>query len=130
MKRLAERETESADFDHFESCIDLLSNASRNKDHKISELSIVDQEKSDLLHYIENTDFDLYSAWLAMKALQNCLRRRRKIKDELSIFDKISRLNMDITSIKDIRKEIDKLRDNVYVPRVLKQLFDDGGAAC
>lgn len=88
------------------------------------QLSLVDLEISDIEHYAEEFDLNLYQGWKLYKMLQNARRRRRKIKDErIKVEYILSRNFVDCTN-NAISNYIKGLDNRKYHPRVLKELFN------
>lgn len=109
--------------------IDELSNfaesAEQRKEQLLKILSDVDKEISDIDHYIEfGGSFNAYQGWLAFTMLQNRLRKRRKIKDELHILTQLGECKINASMIDGIKKNIGNLSTREYQPRILKELFD------
>lgn len=125
MKKICEQPIQDDSLSQVQNLTDIIIGADERLDVLVKQQSKVDSEVSDMIHYIENTTFDLYSGWLALRALQTLLRIRRKVKNELNIVRKIVGLKIDTAEVRNIKSEIERLQDNVYVPRVLKGLFDN-----
>lgn len=92
---------------------------------RISELSnqlIVEQGKeADLLHHIELHELSLIEKKETYGMLENCLRKRRKIKDELFKLQKIAEIRRNLES--SLRYISSFERDRHYNPRQLIELF-------
>ena len=104
--------------------LDLIKNVSDRKQELIAEQQRVDLEIVDIQHYIELGNFNAYNGWLASKMLQNKLRQRRKIKDELLIINSIGSTQINAASIENLHKSVNGLNTRKYTPRVLSELFD------
>lgn len=51
-------------------------------DELTNNLSLLDKQQSDILHYIENTDkLDMYTSWLLIKKLREIRKQRRIVKN-------------------------------------------------
>lgn len=74
--------------------------------------SDINKEIVDLQHYIEFRRLNAYEGYMAFKMLQDALRRRRKIKDEISI----------TLSLDNIKTCVDGLDSRHYNPRILHGL--------
>ena len=88
-------------------------------------LSKIDQEITDIHHYIEFNKLNAAEGYKAFKLLQDKLRERRGIKDDMSKFQMLSS-----TKVVDIfngtfDKNIEALSNRTYTPRVLKELFEE-----
>lgn len=97
----------------------------KNRVDKLNEmLGIVNSEINDILHYIEFTNLNLYQAWLIYKLLKETRRKRRAIKDELLVLEKIG--DGDILTeqlINNALHSADGLKTRKYDPRSLSILF-------
>lgn len=88
------------------------------------QLSLVDMEISDIRHYAEEFDLNMYQGWKLYKMLQDACRRRRKIKDEMIKIDYILNSNFVDCTNKAISNYIKSLGNRKYRPRILKELFN------
>lgn len=86
-------------------------------------LSRIDQEISDIQHYIEFNKFNAAEGYMAFKMLQDKLLERRTVKDDFAKFQMLS--NAKVSDIFDgtLDKNLKTLEDRTYTPRVLKELF-------
>lgn len=86
-------------------------------------LSHVDQEISDIQHYIEFNTLNAAEGYKAFKMLQDKLQERRVIKDDFLKFQILS--NAKVSDIFDgtLDKSLEVLENRTYTPRVLKELF-------
>lgn len=107
-----------------ETLTEFVMDAEKRKEELVGLLSEVDKEISDINHYIEFGKFNAYQGWLAFTMLQNRLRKRRKIKDELSVINQLGECKITSDMMIDIKNAIAELGNRKYVPRVLTQLFD------
>lgn len=89
-----------------------------------NQLSLVDQEISDIRHYAEDFNLNMYQAWKLYKLLQDACRRRRKIKNEMYKIRYILSSNFVDCTNKAISNYIKNLEHRQYNPRILKELFD------
>lgn len=87
-----------------------------------SELSKVDREISDWMHYIEFKSFNACQGYIAAKSLSECRKRRRMIKDEFIVLKEISSTvcNIDMSKIDNIIKSMDH---RCYKPKENKEIF-------
>lgn len=90
-----------------------------------SELSKVDKEITDIQHYIEFYPLSASNGYKMAKMLKDCFVKRRKIKDELEMLNRISSMNIGFIGSGKGRDAINKLFDKHYKPRILKELFSD-----
>ena len=125
MKKICNQTIQDDNLNQVKSLADIIIGADERLDDLTKQQSKVDSEVSDMIHYIEHATFDLYSGWLALRALQTLLRIRRKVKDELNIIRKIVKLQIDTSEVRNIKSEIERLQDNTYIPRVLNGLFEN-----
>lgn len=107
-----------------ETLTEFVMDAEKRKEELVGLLSEVDKEISDINHYIEFGKFNAYQGWLAFTMLQNRLRKRRKIKDELSVINQLGECKITSDMMIDIKNAIAELGNRKYAPRVLTQLFD------
>lgn len=98
--------------------------AEKRKEELAGQLSEVDKEISDINHYIEFGNFNAYQGWLAFSMLQNRLRKRRKIKDELQVIQQLGESKITLSMLDGINKAVSDLSNRKYVPRVLTELFE------
>ena len=90
-----------------------------------SELSKVDKEISDIRHYIEFYPLNACQGYKAAKMMKDCLIRRRAIKNEMEVIDRIAVMNVSFIGSGRGRIKLTQERDKHYRPRVLKELFED-----
>lgn len=128
VKRIANSEIIEHKFDDWvngmEQIEEFFVSASDRKEELLFEMSAIDREISDIEHYIELKGLNAYQGWMACKMLQNRLRQRRKIKDELTIISQIAGCSIskaEIREVQDIAAHITEGRK--YEPRVLTELF-------
>ena len=93
--------------------------------HLSEKLSKIDQEITDIHHYIEFNKLNAAEGYKAFKLLQDKLLERRVIKDDMSKFQMLS-----TTKVADIfngtfDKNIEALSNRTYTPRILKELFEE-----
>lgn len=102
----------------------LLEEASNRQTELNRDLSNVDKEISDALHYIENTDCNAYEGFLTYKWLKDLRIRRRKIKDELLVVSAIAAF--EAPEIMDAQmKHLDEyLQSRTYNPRTKADVFN------
>lgn len=98
--------------------------AEKRKEELTNLLSEVDKEISDVNHYIEFGKFNAYQGWLAFSMLQNRLRKRRKIKDELQVIQQLGESKITLSMLEGINKAVSELANRKYTPRVLNELFE------
>lgn len=91
------------------------------------ELKIMDIE-----HYMEFNAFNDEEGVILSKMIETCRKRRRTAKDRVDLLQIFKRtLEKDYEKaapivFPDIKKKLSTMDNRVYVPRVLKSLFDDG----
>lgn len=86
-------------------------------------LSNIDKEITDIEHYVELNNLNAYQGFLAYKMLQNRLRERRKIKDEIQVLSQLGSCKIDAAMMKDVQEAIKQMENKTYTPRVLTELF-------
>lgn len=87
------------------------------------EMGKVDREIVDIQHYIELNDLNAYQGWLAFKLLQQRLRRRRVLKDNIQAIGYIECGHVNTGELKHAASCIDGLEGRQYTPRELRELF-------
>lgn len=94
------------------------------KEALIKQLTEVDNEQQDLLHYIEFNSLDVFKGYKAYKMLHECRCRRREIKNKLLEFDIFKSATWD--DVKDYKtvSRINGFDERSYAPRVLTELFE------
>ena len=56
--------------------------------------------------------------------LQNRLKKRRKIKNELQVLTQLGDCKIDSSMLVDITKAIEDMNNRIYTPRILTELFE------
>lgn len=90
------------------------------------ELSKVDAEINDLLHYIEMTNLNAAEGYRTYARLKECRLRRRVLKNDMSKFAVLSSATMDDLlsgKLTEAMQAIDN--DQAYKPRQLPELFTE-----
>lgn len=127
-KQTEYKEPENLDLDNLEQKINEIGKLVEERQQRmqvlVEQLSIADQEISDIQHYIEihNTNND--EAFKLYFMLQGKLRDRRKIKDEIRIIKSIGECNIDQSLLDPIRVVVNQIKNQKYVPRRLSELFN------
>lgn len=104
----------------FNTISDIQSKSQRLKSDLGIELSKLDGQVNDLKHYIEFTELNCYRGWQCYKALQTILRRRRVVKNALSMLQSMSTSRfIDISLERNITRQ-ERLE---YNPREFPGLF-------
>ena len=102
----------------------LASEALHRKDDLLSQLSKVDQELSDIDHYIEFVNLNAAQGYKAYKMIKDRRIIRRSIKNELDVLNIILGKKISETATDEIQKAISGMDKRTYEPRVLNELFD------
>lgn len=89
-----------------------------------SELSRIDKEISDIRHYIEFYPLSASNGYKMAKTLKDHLIKRRGIKNELDVMNRIQMMSVGQVGSGKGRDIIDKVLDKRYTPRVLNELFE------
>lgn len=102
----------------------LAQDATNRKEELNRQLSEVDKEICDCMHYIEFCNLNAAQGYKAYRMLKERRIRRRTIKNELAVLDIIlgKRISESITD--EILRQVQGLDGRTYEPRVLKELFD------
>lgn len=90
----------------------------------VQQLSKVDQELSDVNHYIEFCNLNAAQGYKAYKMIKDRRIKRRSIKNELQVVDIILSKKISETATDEIKKAIAGMDQRTYEPRVLNELFD------
>lgn len=88
-------------------------------------MSRIDQEVSDIQHYIEFSKLNAVEGYKAFKLLQDKLLERRVIKDDLAKFQILASAKVSDIYDGTLENRIDEFYSRDYTPRVLKELFID-----
>ena len=102
----------------------LASEALHRKDKLVDQLSTVDKEICDILHYIEFCNLNAAQGYKAYKMIKERRIRRRSIKNELQVLDTILGKKISETATDEIEKVILGMDNRKYEPRVMRELFD------
>lgn len=102
----------------------LASEALHRKDKLVDQLSTVDKEICDILHYIEFCNLNAAQGYKAYKMLKERRIKRRSIKNELQVVDIILGKKISETATDEIEKAISGMDKRKYEPRVMRELFD------
>ena len=102
----------------------LASEAVHRKDKLTDQLSTVDKETCDILHYIEFCNLNAAQGYKAYKMLKERRIRRRSIKNELQVLDIILGKKISETATDEIEKAISGMDKRKYEPRIMNELFD------
>jgi len=102
----------------------LATEALHRKDELVQQLSKVDQELSDVNHYIEFCNLNAAQGYKAYKMIKDRRIKRRSIKNELQVVDIILSKKISETATDEIQKAIAGMDQRTYEPRVLNELFN------
>ena len=84
------------------------------------ELSRLNEEITDIEHYIEFSRLNVSDAYRAYKMLRDTLQERRQVKDTIRVVKELYD-NCNVDKLADVKSE---LENRVYIPRRLSGLFD------
>lgn len=93
------------------------------KNDLIEKLSKIDQEISDIYHYIEFNNLDAYKGFKAYKLLQSTLIRRREVKNELLRIQIFTETTVPDLFNGRLEQRMNGINNKTYKPRVLTELF-------
>lgn len=110
--------------DKIEGLNGLATEALHRKDELVQQLSKVDQELSDVNHYIEFCNLNAAQGYKAYKMIKDRRIKRRRIKNELQVVDIILSKKICETATDEIQKAIAGMDQRTYEPRVLNELFN------
>ena len=102
----------------------LATEAINRKYELVQQLSKVDQELSDVNHYIEFCNLNAAQGYKAYKMIKDRRIKRRSIKNELQILEIILSKKISETATNEIQKAIAGMDQRTYEPRILNELFD------
>ena len=102
----------------------LASEALHRKDNLLSQLSKIDQELSDIDHYIEFVNLNAAQGYKAYRMIKDRRIIRRSIKNELDVLNIILGKKISETATDEIQKAIYGMDKRTYEPRGLNELFD------
>ena len=102
----------------------LATEALHRKDNLLSQLSKIDQELSDIDHYIEFVNLNAAQGYKAYRMIKDRRIIRRSIKNELDVLNIILGKKISETATDEIQKAIYGMDKRTYEPRVLNELFD------
>lgn len=102
----------------------LASEAVHRKDKLTDQLSTVDKEICDILHYIEFCNLNAAQGYKAYKMIKERRIRRRSIKNELQVLDIILGKKISETATDEIKNAVAGMDKRKYEPRVMRELFD------
>lgn len=88
------------------------------------QLSQVDKKRTDLEHYMEFNSFSACEGYYLAKAMQDCMRERRKIKNQLEFTQILKNSSYKQIAQGKTLSSIKNLENKSYTPRVLKDLFN------
>ena len=109
--------------DKFGECSDTIIEAQERQKFLCKELKNVDDELLDILHIIEmEAPKNMYQGWLLYKKIRDNRKRRRPIKDEITILqDVLEEVDAAVFSRKRIQKAIDGLFKRKYKFRIVEE---------
>lgn len=102
----------------------LASDALHRKEELNQQLSNIDKEICDVLHYIEFCNLNAAQGYKAYKMIKDRRIIRRSIKNELNVLNIILSKKISETATDEINKCVAGMDKRTYEPRVLKELFD------
>lgn len=101
-----------------------LESLENKKTQLCAELSKVDREISDWMHYIEFKSFNACQGYIAAKNLSECRKRRRLIKNEFQVLKEITNCtNSTGVNINKINSFVKNMDNRSYHPKENKMLF-------
>ena len=84
------------------------------------ELSRLNEEITDIEHYIEFSKLNVSDAYRAYKMLRDTLQERRQVKDNIRVVKEMYEC-CNVKRLAEVREELD---NRVYAPRRLSRLFE------
>ena len=111
----------------FGTCSDILNEAKQKREILVDELNKSEDELLDILHKIElEPSKDLYHGWLLYKQIKNNRKKRREMKDEMFIIQRIlKKIDPSCLDRKRIRRVVNGLFKRKYTYRILEEEESD-----
>ena len=89
--------------------------------------SLLDRKISDLYHILEFSNFNAYEGYLIAKKMQDTLKERREVKNELTTLEKVTEVFTE-KKIKDAENQLkareNNIKNQIYSCRVLTESAD------
>lgn len=109
--------------DKVENLNGLYDEANKRSEELTYELSKVDKELSDILHYIEFAKLNAAQGYKAYKMVKERRIKRRHIKNEMDVLAVI--LSQNVNDIfKNMKNKLNEMDKRTYNPREIEELFD------
>lgn len=107
----------------FGNCADIFDEAKQREMELVAMLKNVDNEILDVLHYIElENPKDMYKGWLCYSKIRENRIRRREIKDEILVIEKVlEEINPNHITKKEVQKTVEGLLHRKYTFRILEE---------
>ena len=102
----------------------LATEATNRKKELVEQLSLIDQELSDVNHYIEFCNLNAAQGYKAYKMIKERRIKRRTIKNELNVLNIILGKKISETATDEIEKAVAGMDKRKYEPRIIEELFD------
>ena len=102
----------------------LATEATNRKKELVEQLSLIDQELSDVNHYIEFCNLNAAQGYKAYKMIKERRIKRRTIKNELNVLNIILGKKISETATDEIEKAVAGMDKRKYEPRIMEELFD------
>ena len=108
--------------------LDLVFEKAFKRGYELSqEIQDIDLEISDVVHYIEFNNLNAREGYKIYKKLNELLCKRRSLKFEQRVVTSINSNHKAIDYINNIISTINDCKKDVYKPRILADLFKEGG---
>ena len=95
-----------------------------NKEWLLEELSNIDKQICDVMHYLEFNNFSACEGYKLCKALKELRLKRREVKNELELINIVNTHSCNNIINGSTSKAIAGLETKQYAPRVLVELFE------
>ena len=119
--------TENQNLEKVRQNVTLLKELAYDRDQRVSllyeQLSQVDQELSDIAHYMEFYTLSACNGYKAYKEFHNARKKRRVIKEELDALKRLGDCTLDPSALADVQAFVENTSDRKYRPRVRTDLF-------
>lgn len=108
----------------FGTCSDILKEAEEREKELLEQLTVADNEIVDILHIIEiEKSKDLFGGWQLYKRIRNNRHKRRRIKDEMLIIERV------LANIKDVsclhREKVQKAINGLFTRKYTYRVIDE-----
>lgn len=109
---------------HANDMCSFMKDARARRDELGKRLKELEDEKTDIEHYIEFQNLNAAQGYKASMELKECRIKRRAVKNELCVLDAILRQDGGGILMEEVQEKIRQMDSRVYRPRIRVDLFD------